>query len=407
MWIHLPSTCCPSAPESEASTSGSDELFQRLERSATWSGKSTAAASWRRVWRRGGFIRRLSGLTSRPSTAARGVDSWMRSLAATRASLSAARESASEQMILDTCGHTLPESLGRCSLPWCSLKTSPTTSTSASRKSASPYRRWAIELRRQYGLRRRQARLTAGSDSSHWPTTTTTDAKASGAAGYSTESGRHSGTTLTDAAVRGWPTPQHADGERQSETMMRGNPTLLGAALGLAWPTPRATDGAKGGPSQRGSSGDLMLPSAAVLCVASAWPTPAARDYRSPNAEAYQERSGTTKGEQLPNFVAHLWQTPATFQGAYRRQAHQTERSEELLPAQPARVADEVSPASRPDQTARSGGGCRPQLNPLFVEWLMGLPFGWTALEPSETASFLNRLKQLCASCCARNSEVA
>lgn len=40
-----------------------------------------------------------------------------------------------------------------------------------------------------------------------WPTATATDAKASGAAGYSTDSGRHSGTTLTDAAVRfpTWP----------------------------------------------------------------------------------------------------------------------------------------------------------------------------------------------------------
>ena len=29
-------------------------------------------------------------------------------------------------------------------------------------------------------------------------------------------------------------------------------------------PTPRATDGTKGGPNQRGSSGDLMLPSAVI-----------------------------------------------------------------------------------------------------------------------------------------------
>jgi hypothetical protein len=35
-----------------------------------------------------------------------------------------------------------------------------------------------------------------------WPTPTASDANSSGAAGYSTESGRHSGTTLTDATVR-------------------------------------------------------------------------------------------------------------------------------------------------------------------------------------------------------------
>ena len=38
-------------------------------------------------------------------------------------------------------------------------------------------------------------------------------------------------------------------------------------------PTPRATDGTKGGPNQRGSSGDLMLPSAVHLL-----PTPACND---------------------------------------------------------------------------------------------------------------------------------
>ena len=38
-------------------------------------------------------------------------------------------------------------------------------------------------------------------------------------------------------------------------------------------PTPRATDGTKGGPNQRGSSGDLMLPSAVTLL-----PTPAVND---------------------------------------------------------------------------------------------------------------------------------
>jgi hypothetical protein len=40
------------------------------------------------------------------------------------------------------------------------------------------------------------------------------------------------------------------------------NPRLSEMAAGYLLPTPRATDGSKGGPNQRGSSGDLMLPSA-------------------------------------------------------------------------------------------------------------------------------------------------
>jgi hypothetical protein len=63
------------------------------------------------------------------------------------------------------------------------------------------------------------------------------------------------------------------------------------------------------------------------------YPTPAARDYRSPNKKPYQQRGGKKKGEQLPNVV----------------------------------------------------GG---QLNPDWVEWLMGWPIGWTALEPLEMDRF-------------------
>lgn len=36
------------------------------------------------------------------------------------------------------------------------------------------------------------------------------------------------------------------------------------------------------------------------------FPTPAARDYRMPNARSRSERNnGTTAGEQLPNYIAH------------------------------------------------------------------------------------------------------
>jgi hypothetical protein len=41
-----------------------------------------------------------------------------------------------------------------------------------------------------------------------WPTPTGGDAKASGSAGYSTASGRHTGATLTDATVRADPSPE-------------------------------------------------------------------------------------------------------------------------------------------------------------------------------------------------------
>src|SRR5690606_2206286 len=66
------------------------------------------------------------------------------------------------------------------------------------------------------------------------------------------------------------PTPdayQSTRGGGQHPTIRRAgghSVSLQDVALHLL-PTPRATDGTKGGPNQRGSSGDLMLPSAVQL----------------------------------------------------------------------------------------------------------------------------------------------
>lgn len=65
------------------------------------------------------------------------------------------------------------------------------------------------------------------------------------------------------------PTERMPDGSKAQVSL---NQAVKMAGRG-PWPTPRASDGEKGGPNQRGSEGDLTLPSAAAL-----WPTPCARD---------------------------------------------------------------------------------------------------------------------------------
>lgn len=77
------------------------------------------------------------------------------------------------------------------------------------------------------------------------------------------------------------------------------------------------------------------------------FPTPAQRDYRTPNKRSFQERGGESKGEQLQNFVEHSPLVPT-------------------LPHGPK--------SSEPGPTSRL------RLNPRFVEWLMGFPPSWTEL---------------------------
>ena len=88
------------------------------------------------------------------------------------------------------------------------------------------------------------------------------------------------------------------------------------------WPTPLATDGSKGGPNQKGGKGDLRLSSAVHQ-----FPTPTAT-----NTKAHHMR-GADNGKE---------------------------------------------------REARSYGETG-QLNPTWVEWLMGWPLGWTDVKPLET----------------------
>jgi hypothetical protein len=84
-----------------------------------------------------------------------------------------------------------------------------------------------------------------------WPTPTHGDGASTGAAGYSTESGRHSGTMLTDAARAAWPTARATDGEKNVRTAggaaremeRKGGPQDLNQAATLAsWATPTANE---------------------------------------------------------------------------------------------------------------------------------------------------------------------
>ena len=299
-------------PESEGLTSDSDSLFPLLEQYVWWRGKPSPSRTWSKRWKTVTWTQHLFGRTLLNSTAKRGAESWIASLAATRASHSRLREDEPEQVIQDTCSHTLPASLQKCNLPWCSSRTLTLILPLDLKKSESDFKDWVIGLRREYSQRKKWGPRTAGSASSlwgtpanadavgsngggqgkslrtdvaQWPTATSTDAKASGAAGYSTKSGRHSGTTLTDAAVRQWPTPISRDvksGAVSNETLMRNSRPLSEVAIYSLQAPPSEIDGQK---------------------------------------------------------------SPKT---------------------------------------------CNPQLNPRFVEWLMGMPHGWTDCEHLETESFLS-----------------
>jgi hypothetical protein len=160
-----------------------------------------------------------------------------------------------------------------------------------------------------------------------------------------------------------WPTPAACnpnDGEglgtwlerrdRLKATHRNGNG--CGTPLAIAaqmWPSPWVTDGSKDGPNQRGSKGDLMLPSAVQM-----WPTPSGAAAKQGQTEADGKRGQTLVGAAREQD----WPTPTT------QDAHNTGSQ-----SQQARNTPPLNAAV---------GGC---LNPAFVEMLMGFPVGWTDVD--------------------------
>jgi len=189
------------------------------------------------------------------------------------------------------------------------------------------------------------------------------------------------GVSNLNEAADLWRTPDTpaSGGPRNRQTSIGNGHQITIAEQAEHWQTP-GTDSFR---SRGGDRKDEM----GLDQEARTWfPTPAARDYRTPNAKPYTERGGGSKGEQLQNFVEHLWPTPnanpsapnnSTDRGNGRISARLTDqclesRAESLVSRQVPVIPD-GPPSSQSGQTSRR------RLNPQFVEWLMGFPIGWTA----------------------------
>ena len=166
------------------------------------------------------------------------------------------------------------------------------------------------------------------------PTVTDSRSSANTTAGRTAAATGHAGRTLTNAD-RLLPTPRASDTGTAGRRAGAGfRPPLSQVLL----PSPRATDGLKGSPGQRGSRGDLTLPSAAIsVGDPTQDPTPA------------------------PAPAAAFGVADKSRWGGY---ATAVARWELLL-------------GHRVPEPTQLGQHGRPVLAPLFVEWLMGLNPGW------------------------------
>ena len=377
MWLFIPSNYVPvSACSEKACAPHSSILESSIEPFFTWNAKPQPPANLSRLWKREPLIRRLSGLTCSRSTAQLGAEQWIASLRASRAktcpSPAAVLGLTASDRACSLTSYTLPTIAMRASSFWrtsqASLLPPPPlwTKPKANSKSARPPESWenwpTVGGMRSGSLFQRptwapaMAALDGSALLGEWLTPNVPNGGRSVSADLVASRGMTSTgekrTVGLESQSKHWMTPSVSNSQGNEYTRDRGQAgaerlSLTGQAK--HWPSPRATDGSKGGPNQAGSKGDLMLPSAAAQ-----WPTPASRDFRTPNSQESQESRNHSGGEQLPNYVEHHFLRPA----------HSTLDGRKLSPT------DRILPR---------------RLNPAFGCWLMGWPIWWT--NPALTSS--------------------
>ena len=422
-WLYVPNCGpSPSVPGSEDLTLASAWRCRTLARSATWRGKPLPPRAWSRQWKRGGFIRLLSGLTCEPSTLDLGVASFISSLRAIPARTTALPESGPVPMGQGSSpprSAALPPSAG---LMLSSERTCRGTRVDNSKPSSRHWSDWATALRQEYSVRPKPATPCGASDCSSWPSPMagaagTEDYNAAGNSDFSRKemelaeamlaqarpaprssdtngAGAHGdgGMDLRTMASE-WEAPSVAvvDGTRLTRGGERSNELLLtGQAVqaSLNWSGPRATDGEKGGPNMSFGAGGTPLPAQAVLASEAiqgpAWPGPAARDHKGSSVGSITRQDGKSRADMLDFAAEQFFHPPSS-------------------PDQPI-AGGSMSSTASPNSNQPS---VKRKLNPIFVEALMRWPTGLSGFERQEMGLtlWLLRMRSFLSALCTSVAE--
>ncbi|MER8602816.1 hypothetical protein NKH48_03340 [Mesorhizobium sp. M1233] len=395
MWLYIPntSTSSQSAPEEAASISASSWQFQALAVSCSWRGKPSPSRNWFQRWNKVSFIRLLCGAMPEPSTASAGVDAWMASLAASRARVIPLPGRRGEASTSATSGHQPAASSSKLAHGSSSSKTSAACSRRGMTTSLEPkefgetFASWVSRLRADCSRRQKSVRATSASASlsSAWPTPDATnrvrdeETLAKCAAFRKRNAGQNTVPLYLAEVAQNWPTPTANDWKGSGPTLERKDGQMRGDRLDYAteqlWSTPRATDGEKGGPNQSFRNGTgLPLPSQAHQ-----WSTPSVADTTGGRMSRSGDRSSELLLKGQAAVLSDQWATPRAkedgqWQNANRQQTKQTL----TLTGQAQAIYSPLAQVTV--KTGKLHSKERRSLNPLFVEWLMGWPPGWTLL---------------------------
>jgi hypothetical protein len=336
VWI-IPTACQAFSAYAQDTVASKEDLSSpdlSIESSLTSRSKPTPLPTWLRRWNKGGWFRHLSGRILKPCQWTAFEIALSSSLAVIPANRSAQQESAPEKMTPATSGLGSENISKQSDLFGASLKTSKDTSALDCKKSSRTWKDLVMRRRGEYSARLKSARHIRESESISLPTPSATSygSNQGGAAGR-TGKVRHSLESMAKHNL--WPTPTAQDNNQIKGKDKRG--TTLGGAV-RNWPTPTANS-RDATPRWTKTRNGKQLVEPNLAGAVQTWPTPSAMDHKGGYIGG-RIRNGKVSFDTLDVAVQHV---------------------------------------SNKDK--KSG-----TLNPDWVEWLMGVPTGWTDLGSWGTA---------------------
>lgn len=173
---------------------------------------------------------------------------------------------------------------------------------------------------------------------------------------------------ICESASGLWPTPTVCGNNNQPGASKTAGWGLSSAAK--QWATPSASDAKRGGRITDAMTGTSL---AQQVNTPAHWPTPTAS--LGTKGGRITPRKGREGGTLIEAVSARTWPTPnASDANKWSNQP----LADRLAKGQQVRLNTAVAPE----------GGKGGQLNPAWVEWLMGWPIGWTELKPLEMGRF-------------------
>ena len=341
MWI-LPKQLITSASAlaTKESEADSQEFSQLCATSLTWRGKDSQPQTWLRRWKREPWLQHLSIRTLRPSHSQSFVDAWTSSLVDSRANPSVLPENVKALKILDTSSHTSPKESDSANHQLSFSKMSKEFLAAEremvnlfSNMSCEHWKEWVTEQRREYSVRLKLARHIRESGSTSWATPNTLD---------------HMGQRSTEALARQFAT------SRKGRTAPAN---LREQIIPANWPTATTRDHKGGYVGGRMRNGKVSMDTLDVAVQAHT--KGGLLDQANPST------TGRSQGSQQ-------WPTPR----ANKVQPKITEENRSQLATR--------KKANLEEEIAGHCGKAVGQLNPDWVESLMGLPTGWTDFAFSE-----------------------